>query len=182
MGQTESIRELAEPIAARAGLEVWDVEVGGGVVRVLLDRSPDNGSDGVDLDALADASRALSARLDEHDELVPGGRYHLEVSSPGIERNLRTVSHYLRYQGAEVAVKLKAANTAAGGVRRLRGTLTAADEEGIRITAAEPQAGQAELEIPYGQIERTRTVLVWGPASKPGRPRAGAAPHAKDAP
>ena len=67
-----------------AGLEIWDVERSGATVRVLVERPG-----GVDLDSISQLSSAVSAILDQRDDLVPAGRYMLEVSSPGLERRLR---------------------------------------------------------------------------------------------
>ena len=116
MGPAEAIRDLAESPLAAAGLELWDVELAAGVVRILVDRPG-----GVDLDALSAASATLSPLLDERPDLVPVDAYELEVSSPGIERTLRTPSHYRRYIGQAVSVKT---TEPVAGSRRLRGTLT----------------------------------------------------------
>jgi len=168
MGRTETIRELAEPIVAAAGLELWDVEVTAGIVRVLVDRPA-----GADLDALTQASRGLSAVLDANEQLAPSGRYDLEVSSPGIERTLRTPAQYQRYLGSEVAVKVAAA---IDGSRRLRGTLIEAGEEGIILVPAE--AAAERVVVAYSNIQRSHVVAAWGssPLSAaanaiPGRPR-----------
>jgi ribosome maturation factor RimP len=163
MASTDNIRALARPPLAAAGLRLWDVEVTGDVVRVLVDRDG-----GVDLDALTDASRVMSELFDAHDEIVPLGQYQLEVSSPGLERTLRTPAQYLEYVGATVTVKTV---VAVDGARRHRGVLVAADADGIGLLSdAAPDRPPAA--ISYNQIERTRTVLDWGPAPKPGsRPR-----------
>ena len=67
---------------------------------------------GVDLDAIATATRAVSVVLDAHDPF-PGKRYTLEVSSPGVERKLRTPKHFERAVGEKVSVR-----TSAGGQGR----------------------------------------------------------------
>jgi ribosome maturation factor RimP len=170
MGRTETIRELAEPIVTGAGLELWDVEVSTGIVRVLVDRPA-----GVDLDALTQASRELSAALDAHEELVPTGRYDLEVSSPGIERTLRTPTQYQRYLGSEVAVKVA---VALDGSRRLQGILQEAGEDGIVLVS--DAAGSQRLAIAYPNIQRSHVVASWGsslsatPNAIPGRLRPNA--------
>jgi ribosome maturation factor RimP len=181
MASTESIRELAEPVLASAGLELWDVEISRDVVRIMVDRPG-----GVDLDALSAASVLLSPLFDSRPELVPESRYQLEVSSPGVERTLRTPEQYLRYVGSEVTVKT---SLPVGGARRHRGRLLDAGEAGIAIEPAE--AAGTRLELRYEQIDRARTVLVWGPASDRPRGRQGsrrtatgpaaAALHPKDA-
>jgi ribosome maturation factor RimP len=174
---TTTLRELARPLLSTVGLELWDVEVAKDLVRFLVDRDG-----GVDLEALSDASRALSGLLDTHEELVPSGRYQLEISSPGLERTLRTPDQYRRYVGATVSVKTL---RPVAGARRHRGVLAAADDAGIELRTAPPPA--ESLAVPYDEIERTRTVFDWGPSPKPGsrpaRPaRSAVTHHTKDAP
>jgi ribosome maturation factor RimP len=165
MDPVHGIREMVLPVVTAAGLEVWDVEAGAGLVRILVDRPG-----GIDLDALGVVTEKISAALDEHDG-GPGGRYVLEVSSPGVERILRTPEQFRRFVGSLVSVKTA---EAVEGSRRLRGMLLEADEAGITV-APEDRPGDARQAIPYDQIQRAHTVLVWGPAPKPGRPGAKSA-------
>jgi ribosome maturation factor RimP len=167
MGPADAIRDLVEPPLVDAGLELWDVEIASSVVRVLVERAG-----GIDLDGLAAATAAVSPLLDDHPELTPPGRYELEVSSPGIERTLRTVDHHRRHLGALVAVKT---SEAVAGSRRLRGTLTAVDDETITL-ALEGTPRSEPVVVPHHLIQRTRTVVVWGPAPKPGTRPAAPAP------
>jgi ribosome maturation factor RimP len=153
MGSTEEIRELAAPALASTGVELWDVEVSRRVVRVLIDRPG-----GIDLDGCAQASRVISPLLDSRPDLVPDGSYQLEVSSPGAERTLRTVDQYRRYIGSPILIKT---NVPVEGARRHQGTLVAADGHVVRIQPAEAGT-DALVEFRHDQIERSRTVLVWG--------------------
>jgi ribosome maturation factor RimP len=169
MGSSEAIRDLLEPALASAGLELWDVEVSRQMVRVLVDRPG-----GIDLDSLATvASGVVSPLLDSHPDLTPDGRFALEVSSPGMERPLRTVEQYLRYLGSEVSVKT---SVPVAGSRRHRGELVSADGLRVRIRVADPavpgDASAGEIELPVDQIERARTVVDWG-APKDGVARRG---------
>jgi ribosome maturation factor RimP len=167
MGPSDGIRSLVEPALTDAGLEIWDLEHGRGVLRLLVD-SPG----GVDLDALTRASGIVSRLLDEHPEVAPDGSYELEVSSPGVERTLRTPDHFRRYLGAEINVKTK---SPVDGARRHRGRLAAVTDEGINLQA-EDRPDAEPIGIGFGDIERARTVLVWGPTSTPaGRHRGRAA-------
>ena len=171
MASTDSIRELAEPVLASAGLELWDVEITRDVVRIMVERpahpaGPTGDPQGVDLDTLSVASGALSPLLDSHPDVVPEGRYQLEVSSPGIERTLRTPDQFRRYLDAEITVKTL---TPVEGGRRHRGRLLEVSPDGIVLAPAEGPG--TRLELGYDQIDRARTVLVWGPGS--GRPIAG---------
>jgi ribosome maturation factor RimP len=124
---------------------------------------------GVDLDALSAASSVLSPVLDSHPEATPDGRYQLEVSSPGVERTLRTPDQYRRYLNSDITVKT---SVPVAGARRLRGRLTGVGADGIALEPAESPGGV--IQIRFDQIQRTRTVLVWGPtAGRPGGRRRG---------
>jgi ribosome maturation factor RimP len=153
MASPESIRELAEPVLASVGLELWDVEVARDVVRIMVDRAG-----GVDLDALSRASTVISPLLDDHPEIAPEGRYQLEVSSPGVERTLRTPAQYRRYVGSELQVKTR---VAVEGSRRHHGRLMSAGDDAIELELRDTAGGR--LGLGYDEIERARTVLVWGP-------------------
>jgi ribosome maturation factor RimP len=151
MSVVDRVRELVAPLLAAEGLELFDVEYAGGRLVVLADRPG-----GVDLDALTRATRGISAELDRADP-IPGGRYILEVSSPGLERRLRTPAHFQRYVGSDVSIKTVAT---AEGDRRIKGRLDDADDLGVSI------AGRRIL---YPDIERAQTIFDWGPAPKPGK-------------
>jgi ribosome maturation factor RimP len=155
MGPVDDIREIVEPVVTAAGLELWDVELGAGLVRILVDRPG-----GVDLDTIGEVTERISSALDDHDD-GPGGRYVLEVSSPGVERALRTPDQFRRFVGTLISVKT---TEAVEGSRRFRGVLLDADGGAITLDSEE-----SRQTIAYDQIQTAHTVLVWGPAPKPGR-------------
>jgi ribosome maturation factor RimP len=161
----QAISELVEPLVIASGLEMWDVEINPRAVRVLVDRPG-----GVDLESLTNLARAVSAVLDDRDDLSPGSQYQLEVSSPGVERTLRTPDHFQRFVGTEVSVKTE---TPVDGTRRLQGVLLAATAAGITIGLPE-----GPHDLAYDQIQKARTVLVWGPKAnnRPGKGRARSEP------
>ncbi len=161
MSVSDRVRDLIEPTLATQGLELVDVEQRANILRVSIDRP-----DGVDLDAISTATRLVSADLDRHDDLVPG-RYVLEVSSPGIERTLRTPDHFRRFVGTTVAVRTVAGTE---GDRRIEGTLTDADDDGVVV---------AGRRLSYSEIDRARTVFVWGPTPRPGKSKANTRTKAK---
>ena len=164
----QRVRELVDPIATDLDLDVYDIEQRGGTLRVTLDTRP--GTPGsVDLEQLSLATRLISRELD-HADPVPG-KYTLEVTSPGVERSLRTPAHFQREIGKTVSVRL--ANVEAEQ-RRLEGVLVAADERTatIRVEGAEPVDHTVDID----SIDRARTVFVWGPQPKPGK--AGRRPKA----
>ena len=81
---------------------------------------------GVGLDELGDATREVSSALDVIDPLP--GRYTLSVSSPGLERRLRTPAHFARAVGEKVTVRVDAGTA---DVRRLTGTLECGRRDGV---------------------------------------------------
>ncbi len=149
----EEIRSLVAPLVEAEGLELYDVEDAGGVLRVLVDRAG-----GIDLDAVAAATRLVSDAIDEVDALA--GPTTLEVSSPGLERPLRTPAHFARALGARINVKTVPGSE---GERRFEGTLVEADDDSITV---EGDGGVRALG--YEEIERARTVFEWGGQPRPG--------------
>jgi len=165
------VRSLVEPIIADLKLDLYDLEFRGGTLRVTID-TPAGSPGGVDLEAIALATRLIGREFDHHDPLP--GHYTLEVTSPGLERTLRTPAHYQREIGKTVAVRLR--DTVNVG-RRLQGVLVAADEQSATIRLDTPDAdGIEERTVAFSQIDRARTVFVWGPAPKPGAKPAAAKP------
>lgn len=160
MRPADRVQQLVVPILDDLGLELYDLEQAGGVVRVLVD-SPD----GVGLDAITRTTRLLSRALDDDDSIT--GSYTLEVSSPGLERPLRTPAHFERAVGSLVTVKTTSAHA---GERRITGTLTSADDDGLVVVDDEG----VEHRVAHAHVEKARTVFVWGPSPKQaqkGRPK-----------
>jgi len=123
------VRTLAAPIVADLGLEIYDLEMVSGVLRLSID-TPTGGPAGVTLDNIALVSRLVSRELDHNDPMP--GRYTLEVTSPGLERPLRTADHFRREVNKVVSVRLR---EAVDGRRRLQGTLLRADERGCVVVS-----------------------------------------------
>ena len=111
MDVIERVREAAARVAGGYGLEVFDVqfrrETSGMVLRVRIDRPGPAGSaeESVSVDDCAHVSRDLSAILDVED-IVPTA-YTLEVSSPGLDRPLRSLDDYRRFTGRRAKVVLR---------------------------------------------------------------------------
>lgn len=154
----ERVRALVAPIVSDLGLELYDCEFAGGTLRIAVD-TPPGSEGGVDLDAIALVTRLVSRELD-HTDPVPG-RYTLEVTSPGLERSLRLPEHFQRELGKVITLRLR---ELVDGRRRVQGELVAADEQGITV-----RVDDVDVAITYAQIDRARTVFVWGPAPKPGK-------------
>lgn len=125
----EQVTALAEPVVRDLDLELFDVEyVREGntwYLRIFIDKEK-----GVDLDDCARASAALSRILDAKD-LIPQA-YLLEVSSPGLERPLKTRQDYFRYQGKLVSIET---SRAIQGFTQFTGILADVDDDqGVELT------------------------------------------------
>ena len=122
----EIVTELALPVAERLGVEVWDVrfekEGSAWYLRILIDK--EDGS--LTIDDCVEMNRAMDTLLDEVDPIEPS--YNLEVSSPGIERDLTKRWHRERYLGEQVRLRLYRAQN---GKREYIGTLEEVTDEGI---------------------------------------------------
>jgi ribosome maturation factor RimP len=160
------VRDLVEPLLAGAGVELVDVEHTGATLRVVVDRPG-----GIDLDTISELTEMVSSALDQADPIP--GRYSLEVSSPGIERPLRTPEHFRRFVGHAVTVRTRPGLPLP---RRLDGTLEAADDTGIAVAV-----DGEEHRLAYDDVERARTRFVWERGPKPGRSVRGARRKARTA-
>jgi ribosome maturation factor RimP len=151
---TDDLTDALSPLFEARGLDLIDVELHGAELTVFVDREG-----GVDLDTLGEATRAVSAALDDIDPLP--GRYTLSVSSPGLERRLRTPAHFIRAIGEDVTVRVHGGTS---DVRRVRGRLEAADETGFTLVG--PDLPDGPQRIVYDEVERARTIFEWGPQPK----------------
>ena len=103
MGSLERVRELAERVASSYGLEIFDVELkrerGQQVLRVVVDRPGPAAKpeESVSIDDCARVAEDLGTLLDVED-VIPT-EYTFEVSSPGLDRPLRTADDYRRFAG-----------------------------------------------------------------------------------
>ena len=142
---SDKVRELVERIARERSLELVHVEFVSGthkdmVLRVFIDKP-----DGVSHEDCAAISLHLGTLLDVEDFIQPA--YTLEVSSPGIERELYKLSDYLRYAGS--LAKLKT-DTPLGGQRNFRGRIAGVTEE--RVIFQDRTKGL--VEIPFAVVAK----------------------------
>jgi ribosome maturation factor RimP len=146
----EKLIALIEPLLGQLGYELVDLEYAPGrtraVLRVFIDRPS-----GVGLDDCERASHELSALLDVEDP-VPVG-YTLEVSSPGLDRVLRTPAHFQRFVGERIWLELRVARD---GRRRYTGRLETLSAEGIELNV-----DGATVRVPFNEISRARLAPLW---------------------
>ncbi len=172
MDVREEVRQIAQPLAEEEGYELVDVEQSSvgrhRILRVFLDRPG-----GVNIADCAKFSRRLGDCLDMN-QTIPGS-YHLEVSSPGLERPLRTIEHVQRYTGGRVSLTT---HDPRDGRRRFEGELLGPDgtRAGVRLDEGD------EHWFEWAEVKSARLVVdPWAGLRNPksrkpaeGRPRGGA--------
>lgn len=135
-----------EPVLADLGYELVEVEFttgqGGATLRIYID-SPE----GIDMDDVSAASPVISEMLDV-DDPFPGASYSLEVSSPGLDRVLRTPEHFARFVDSRVKVELQVPRD---GRKRYTGMLRKTDGESIEL-----EVDNFSVSIRLAEIGRAR--------------------------
>jgi ribosome maturation factor RimP len=163
-----ALLRVLEPVAVAHGAELVDVEFrpehGGWVLRVFVEKAgaAEQGLStrdaAISLELCANVSRDLSPALDVVD-LIPHA-YRLEVSSPGVERPLRTERDFVRFAGHKV--RLKRQSVAGSGAERVVvGVL-----EGFRDGQVRVLEGKRAHELPLSSIESARLVFEFGSSGK----------------
>ncbi len=141
-----TVETLVRPYVEEKGCSLWDVEYGkeGGVyiLRITIDKEG-----GVDITDCEAVHRAIDPVLDEADPIPQA--YDLEVSSPGVERVIRTPAHIAACAGQTVEVKLF---TAENGVRQFRAVLAGYDEGNDSVLFEGAPAGNGS--VPREKISR----------------------------
>lgn len=144
---SERLVELIEPLVVSLGYELVLLEFGprgrASMLRLFIDTEQ-----GVTIDDCERVSREVAAMLDVEDVIRQA--YHLEVSSPGLDRPLTKPAHYLRHAGEQVKIALIAPIQ---GRRKLTGRLREADECGLKL-----ETDLGVLELAYTAIERAKLV------------------------
>ncbi len=152
------VQELLLPVCEVQGLELVDLQLhrprrGRGILRVFLDRPG-----GITIAEITRFSRVAGELLDVHD-VIPGS-YNLEVSSPGLTRELKKPDDYRRYAGRLVRITTKTAwegrQVHCGILQDLEGEMVSITEEGKLC------------QIPLGEIARARLEIDWKKLGKEG--------------
>jgi ribosome maturation factor RimP len=153
LSATEHVRQIVLPIIEGSDASLYDIEHESGILRIMIDRP-----DGIDVDTIGDLSQQISDALDA-DDPFPNQRYLLEVTSPGVERKLRTPEHFAAQLGSDINVKV---HRSIEGNRRFEARLDTADEKGIGITILGlSDEIEAQHRIDYEDIDTARVVFRW---------------------
>ncbi len=151
----EKVAELIAPTVTGLGYELWDVvyekEGPQYYLRVTIDKF-----EGITIDDCERVHRAIDPLLDLADPIE--NAYNLEVSSPGIERELRLPRHIREFTGTGERVELRFF-APQDGKKSLTGTIEAYDEENDVITLL---SGGEKYDIPRGKCALIRTVYDFG--------------------
>lgn len=152
----EQLWDRIDPYVAAEGIELDDIEIlgGGQIVRVTIDAKEPLG-----IDLIAEISKGIGRLIEDDDPFT--NSYTLEVSTPGLERRLKRVSHYAKSIGREVKLKTFAY---VDGEKRHEGVLVSADEGGFTV-----DVDGSERKFRYKDVSSARTVFVWEKSPRPGK-------------
>ncbi len=156
----EKVEKIAQEIAEREGCVLYDLEhTGSGkgrVLRVYIDKE-----NGVGIEDCSNVSKGINLRLDVED-VVPGDMYNLEVSTPGLDRNLKRKWHFEKAIGKKVYIKLAKSLGAMGlvedkgmlSMKQFEDTLESVEEESLLF-----KIRNIPVKIPLAQVEKAKLVF-----------------------
>jgi ribosome maturation factor RimP len=152
----ESLRAIAQQTCVRENCILYDIDIVGHgpsrALRLFIDKPDGN----VGLQDCENVSKALNLLLDAKEDIIPGGGYHLEVSTPGIERVLKEPWHFQNALGKKIRVKTRSLVQSTEGLdprKTLLGELLTAGEDAIRMNTE-----NRNFDIPYSVIEKANVV------------------------
>lgn len=149
-----TIKELAEPIVEELGVDFMGVVLSGGrdsrLVRVIVDRKG-----GVGVEDLRRLSKALSLQLDAEDMFT--GKYHLEISSPGLEWPLRTARDFERYENEWLRISF------VDGRPVIEGSNLGLDDTGEVLSVETPSE---RVEVVLSETSKVIRSVNWGKVAK----------------
>ena len=161
--QTDWMAEVerrAAAVAEREGCVLYDLEMvglgSGRTLRVYIDKA-----ENVGIEDCSNVSRGLNEVLDDGD-IVPGGPYLLEVSTPGVDRHLKRLWHFEKVVGKKVWVRLKSALDTLGvddkkwkTAKTLELTLDEVKDQALGFTL-DFQGGPTQVWIPHAAVEKAK--------------------------
>lgn len=152
----EAVRKIAEEVCARENCVLWDIELTGSGRGRVLRVSIEGQDQQVSIQDCEKVSKGLNLMLDVND-VVPGGAYNLEVSSPGIERPLRDAWQFSRSVGQMVEVLLaEAIQVEKGDPFRMRGTIVGVDQDMVTVDTGSDGTRQFKI----ANVKRAKTLFT----------------------
>jgi ribosome maturation factor RimP len=122
----------------------------------------------ISIDDCSNVSKGLSELLDTDENLIPGGQYALEVSTPGLDRTLKKPWHFKKVVGKKVYLKTTKPLESVGvqdkkwkAAKTVEEVLAGADDEGVHFVA-----NGIEIRIPYALIEKAKVVFEFNKGQK----------------
>lgn len=150
----EKIKNLADEVSRREECLLYDFEFSSNPKNRILRVFIEGEKEPVSIEQCANVSRGLSLLLDVED-VIPGGAYELEVSSPGVERPLRLPWHFQKAMGQTVkVVTLDPVVGLKGEVRSLAGELVEANDDALTILQ-----GENRVQVDYKNVKRAQVVF-----------------------
>jgi ribosome maturation factor RimP len=162
----ERLTAVIGPVVVAHGAELVDFELkneNGWILRIFVEKLGSSSSRlstkdaAIDLELCSNIARDLSPALDVADPIPH--RYNLEVSSPGVERPLKSEADFVRFAGEKAKLKL---TNAVAGQKVIVGKLG-----NLRDGVIEVIDGSRTFEVPFIDVVSARLVFEFGPASKP---------------
>ncbi len=160
---TAKVLEIAERVGAREGIEIVDVQLLGGggarVLRIFIDRenAPPTAENATGIGVTHGDCEYISENVGtilDMEDVIPGQRYTLEVSSPGVERKLTKPRDFARFTGQKIKVSLR---QPVENSRHWTGTLSSFTEG---IIALEASPGKI-IQFPLDQVEKENLKFEW---------------------
>ena len=155
----QKIESLANDVAFREGVKIYDIEFAGGaqgrILRIFIDKEG-----GVGVDDCANVSRGLNLLLDVEDP-IPGGKYVLEVSSPGLDRVLKKDGHYDAAVGKKIWIKTARAFEAFGFNHKKLKTAKQISEvlQSVENDSLKFNIEGEDLIVPMNAVEKAKMVF-----------------------
>ncbi len=155
------LEKRAASVAEREGCVLYDLEMvglgAGRTLRVYIDKESNVG-----IEDCSNVSRGLNEILDDESDLVPGGPYMLEVSTPGVDRHLKRLWHFEKVVGKKVWVRLSSALETLGvedkkwkNAKTLELVLNQVKDQKLSFML-DVQGGSAEVLIPLKAVEKAK--------------------------
>ena len=167
----EKLEKIANEVTAREGCELYDIEMTGAgkgrILRVYIEKEG-----GVGIEDCSNVSKGLNLLLDVED-IIPGGMYNLEVSSPGLDRHLKTLKHFEKVVGQKIFIQLSQ-NLGSLGAQD-KGLLSMKKFEQVLAAVDDGQfvfeIKSEKIKVPMSAVEKSKLVFEMKTAEKPGHKR-----------